>query len=281
MICATGHGLCIRGWPSGAGWARYRPAAGVRLAFRYVPGSAGGAHFLGHGLGGGEERVSCWAHSTHASTARSVTIRAASAADNGRSPTATGTRSRWPEAGARHRPGSGGRPSSASIWTLPGAGFRPVPGGKRHVSSADAGLWFTRGVSRPFCLCWRPDIGAQCRVRIGEKRHWPRPHGAVGVGAGQELAVRAERHAGHAPPRAGTGREGSAGGLPGGRVPQPHDSVAVCGGQELAVRAERHRRARRPRAQPGGERRRPAGWPGSTAARCRRRRRWPGACRPG
>ena len=58
MICATGHGLRIRGWPSGAGWARYRPAAGVRLAFRYVPGSAGGAHFLGHVLGGGAKNGS-------------------------------------------------------------------------------------------------------------------------------------------------------------------------------------------------------------------------------
>ena len=42
-------------------------------------------------------------------------------------------------------------------------------GGKPNVSSADAGLRFTRGVVLPFCLCQRPDIGAQCR----RCRRWP------------------------------------------------------------------------------------------------------------
>jgi hypothetical protein len=88
----------------------------------------------------------------------------------------------------------GGYAASAWIWwsavervdpDIARSWVQARAGGKRHVSSADAGLWFTRGVSRPFCLCWRPGIYAQCRVRIGEKRHWPRPHGAVGVGAGQ------------------------------------------------------------------------------------------------
>jgi len=64
---------------------------------------------------------------------------------------------------------------------------------------------------------------------MGEKRHLPHPYGAVGVGGGQELAVRAEGRAGHAPARAGAGREGSADGLPGGRVPQPHIAVGVGG----------------------------------------------------
>lgn len=55
MICATGHGLRMRGWPSGAGGGRYRPAAGVRLAFGYALGLARGGHFLGHELGGDEK----------------------------------------------------------------------------------------------------------------------------------------------------------------------------------------------------------------------------------
>jgi hypothetical protein len=80
-------------------------------------------------------------------------------------------------------------------------------GGKRHVSSADAGHWLTRGVVRPLCLRWRPGIGTECCVRISEKRHLPRPHGAVRVGGGEQLAVRAECHPLHVAPRAGFGRE--------------------------------------------------------------------------
>ena len=114
-------------------------------------------------------------------------------------------------------------------------------GRQRHVSLADAGLGFARGVPRPFCLCWRPDIGTERRIRIGEEPHWPRPHGSVGVGAGQERAIWTERHAGHAPPRTDTGREGSADGLPGGWVPQLHSAVRLGAGQQLAVRSSGRR----------------------------------------
>ena len=72
------------------------------------------------------------------------------------------------------------RPSTSA---LPGLG--PTRAGEAYVSSADAGLCFTRGVPRPFCFCWRPDIGAEGCVRIGEqaafamsarcrrRRRWP------------------------------------------------------------------------------------------------------------
>jgi len=122
------------------------------------------------------------------------------------------------------------------------SGNRPGPRSDRdwpeaaHVSSAHAGLRFARGVMRPICLCWRSSIGAECGVRIGENRHLPQPHGAVRVGGGQEPAVRAERHAGHAPPRAGTGREGPADGPPGGQIPQPHIPGRAGGSQQIAVR---------------------------------------------
>ena len=70
----------------------------------------------------------------------------------------------------------------------------------------------------------------------------PQPHRAVAVGAGQQLAVGAERHPVHAVPGRVVGLDGRADGLAGGRVPQPHRAVAAGAGQQLAVGAERHRR---------------------------------------
>src|SRR5262252_3553084 len=51
----------------------------------------------------------------------------------------------------------------------------------------------------------------------------PQPDRAVAVGAGQQLAVRAERHPGYAV--AGVGPEGRADALAGRGVPQPHGAV--------------------------------------------------------
>ncbi len=96
-------------------------------------------------------------------------------------------------------------------------------GGKRHVSSADAGLRPTRGVVRPVCLCRRPGIGTECCVWIIEKRHIPCPYGAVRVGCGEQLAVLAERHPVH-PPLA-TARKGEPTACRVARVPQPHGSA--------------------------------------------------------
>ncbi len=215
-----------------------------------------------------------------------------------------------------------GLPAPAATHAIPppARSRRPEPG-----SSAGAGLRFTRGVLRPFCLCRRSDIGTQCRVRVGEKRHLPHPHGAVRVSGGQELAVRAEHHprrAARRPVPAGRGtptacpvagfhsrtypsvpavasslpsrlnatpftpplvtaREGSADGLPAGRVPQPHGAVAVRAGQQLAVRGERCPFHAAPRVSREGSAGRPSWWPGPTAVRTRPCRRWPVACRPG
>ena len=85
----------------------------------------------------------------------------------------------------------------------------------------------------------------------------PQPHRAVAVGAGQQLAVRAERHPDTPPPvwPVGGVRRSPAG----GRVPQPHRAIAAGGGQQLAVRAERHRRTRRRCRWPW--RGSPTGWP--------------------
>ena len=55
------------------------------------------------------------------------------------------------------------------------------------MSAANSGLRLTRSVLRPIRPCRWPDIGAQCCVRIGGKRHLPRLHGAVRVGGRQEL----------------------------------------------------------------------------------------------
>ena len=74
----------------------------------------------------------------------------------------------------------------------------------------------------------------------------PQPHHAVAAGAGQQLAIGAERHPEHAPP--GTGVQGRADAAAGGRVPQPHHAVGAGAGQQLAVVAERHRA----HAVPGG-----------------------------
>src|SRR5215831_9275573 len=65
-----------------------------------------------------------------------------------------------------------------------------------------------------------------------EQRYLPQPHGAAAAAAGQQFAIRAERHHEHA---LGAGLEGRADGLAGGRVPQPHGAVAVGAGQQLAV----------------------------------------------
>ena len=61
-------------------------------------------------------------------------------------------------------------------------------------SDADARLRFTGGVLIPVLHCRWPDIGAECRIGIDEWRCFPQPHGAVGVSAGQQVAVGAERH---------------------------------------------------------------------------------------
>ena len=119
----------------------------------------------------------------------------------------------------------------------PVAGFhsRTVPSAPAVASSLPSGLNATartpyRAVVRP--LAWRVADGA-AGGRV------PQPHRAVAVGAGQQLAVGAERHRVHAVP--GGGVQGRADGAAGGRVPQPHRAVGAGAGQQLAAGAERHR----------------------------------------
>ena len=81
----------------------------------------------------------------------------------------------------------------------------------------------------------------------------PQPHRPVVAAAGQQPAVRGERHA---IDPAGVAFEGG-GGLAGGRVPQPHRPVVAGAGQQPPVRGERHRR----RPSRCGLRGWPAGWP--------------------
>ena len=134
--------------------------------------------------------------------------------------------------GSRRRPRARLPLVSGAGRCQPGAASGSVLTGKQYVSPADAGLVFNWGVLRPVCLCRWPDIGAQCCVRSDKQRHLPRSHGAIGAGAGQHLAVRAERHRGRGVPA--PSREGDPDRLPGGRVPQPHGPVAVGGSQQLA-----------------------------------------------
>ena len=74
--------------------------------------------------------------------------------------------------------------------------------------------------------------------------HIPQPHRAVDAAAGQDLAVRAERHRRHDRAAGGAAGERRADRAAGGHVPQPHRAIVAGGGQELAVRAERHRHDR-------------------------------------
>ena len=66
----------------------------------------------------------------------------------------------------------------------------------------------------------------------------PQSHGAVVAAAGQQLAAGAERH--HEHWVQGTGLEGRADGLVGGRILQPHRAVAAADSQQRTVAAERH-----------------------------------------
>src|SRR5438067_2117589 len=66
----------------------------------------------------------------------------------------------------------------------------------------------------------------------------PYPHDTVAVDAGQQLAVRAERHLFQAGLSLG-GNDGGAGGRAGERVPQPHGAVVPGGGRQVAPGVER------------------------------------------
>jgi hypothetical protein len=118
VICATAHGFTYQGLasggPAGQGWrsvGRLRRGIaqppGVRLAFGYIPDQSGGVVIVCHEVDGNEERVPRWARSTYVSTARWLTIRVTSAANNGPSPTTT----------ADAQPlASGGYAASAWTW---------------------------------------------------------------------------------------------------------------------------------------------------------------------
>ncbi len=142
MACVSGAGLR---WGD---WARHRPAARVRLAFDHVADPAGGVVMAW---------VTSWAGTKNGSHAersprmpapparsRSGRPRRRTTAHHRRPPR---TRSRWPEAGTRHRPGPGGPPSSASTSTLPGARFRSV------LAGSDPCHPQTRGCVSPGAYC--------------------------------------------------------------------------------------------------------------------------------
>ena len=118
-------------------------------------------------------------------------------------------------------------------WPVAGFHSRTVPSASALASSLPSGLNATP-YTPPF---WGGGVEGRADGLAGGRV--PQPHRAVGAGAGQQLAVGAERHPEHAVPGAG-GVEGRADGLAGGRVPQPHRAVAVGAGQQLAVGAERH-----------------------------------------
>ena len=118
-------------------------------------------------------------------------------------------------------------------WPVAGSHNRTVPSASALASSLPSGLNAT-----PYTPPLGPVSAWIVRDGLAGGRV-PQPHRAVGVGAGQQLAVRAERHPDHAAAGAGVGLDG-ADGLAGGRIPQPHRAVAVGAGQQLAVRAERH-----------------------------------------
>ena len=119
-----------------------------------------------------------------------------------------------------------------TAWPVAGFHNRTVPSLPALASSLPSGLNAT-----PDTTSWRSGLEGRADGLAGDRV--PQPHRAVAVGAGQQLAIRAERHPRHAVLGAG-GVEGRADGLAGGRVPQPHRAVAVGAGQQLAVRAERH-----------------------------------------
>ena len=124
----------------------------------------------------------------------------------------------------------------------PVAGFHnrtvpPLPSVSALASSLPSGLNAT-----PYTLAVGAGVGEHGGAnRLGGGRV-PQPHGAVGAGGGQQLAVWAERHPVHdaEDAGAGVGEHGGADRLAGGRVPQPDRPLAVSGRQQLAVWAEGH-----------------------------------------
>ena len=121
-------------------------------------------------------------------------------------------------------------------WPVAGFHNRTVPSAPALASSLPSGLNAT-----PVTPPLRAGVSPKSSADGPAGGRVPQPDGAVGAGAGQQLAVRAERHPGHAALGARiSGARSSADGLPGGRVPQPDGAVAVGAGQQLAVRAERH-----------------------------------------
>ena len=123
----------------------------------------------------------------------------------------------------RLRSGPAGPEITVIFHVVPDSPAEMISPAGGPASSADAGLRFTRDVMRPVCPCWWPDIGTQCCIRVGEKRHLPHPYGAVRIGAGQQRAVRAERHAGYAAP--GVSPEGAPAAR---RVARFHVCVVSC-----------------------------------------------------
>ena len=122
-------------------------------------------------------------------------------------------------------------------WPVAGSHNRTLPSASALASSLPSGLNATP--ITPHILAG--GVGRDGADGLAGGRI-PQPHPAVEVGAGQQLAVGAERHPVHAvrPPLGPGSLVWRADGLAGGRIPQPHRAVGVGAGQQLAVRAERH-----------------------------------------
>ena len=161
-------------------------------------------------------------------------------------------------------------------WPVAGFHSRTVPSPPALASSLPSGLNATPYT--PF----RAGAGLEGRADGLAGGRVPQPHRAVGAGAGQQLAVGAERHP-VTPSWAPAGVEGRADGA--GRW--PGSTAAPCRRASALASSLPSGLNATPFTPPvalvaaGGVRRRAGRWPGSTAAPCRRRRRWPAACRRG